>query len=59
MKTIFDNIYTVERGLSYLGAHERMLWLVATNKQKYFDDLLISQIQIVDENNAVVIEMEV
>lgn len=61
MKTIFGVVYTVERGLTYLGANARVYWLLnMDNAEKYFNDLCINRIQIIDSETGVsVVSMEV
>lgn len=49
MRTIYGVVYTVERGLTYLGANERVTWLLAMdNADEYFNGLMVNRIQIID-----------
>ena len=60
MRTIFDVVYTVERGISYFNAMERITWLLANNDEEYFHDLLVNRLQIIDtETGELVVDMGV
>ena len=56
MTGLFDTIYTVHSGMSLSESYEMVEYLINTCKSEYFDDLLVTDVKILDTSNVIVLD---